>query len=121
MSRIRNTHWMILRWTLLVCSINSEFNKPRWRVIQWEATSRWHSQKHAQSRSAGWDSFRHKHSPIRQTRKEGRYKSAAEVAEKGIGGVVETMKPKFSPNEEYQNAVTAIMQESSNPPRSSAR
>jgi len=43
-------------------------------------------------------------------RKEGRYKSAAEVAEKGIGGVVETMKPKFSPNEEYQNAVTAIMQ-----------
>jgi pimeloyl-ACP methyl ester carboxylesterase len=43
-------------------------------------------------------------------RKEGRYKSAAEVAEKGIGGVVETMKPKFSPSEEYQNAVTAIMQ-----------
>ncbi|HQU36683.1 MAG TPA: alpha/beta hydrolase [Anaerolineales bacterium] len=43
-------------------------------------------------------------------RKEGRYKSAAEVAEKGIGGVVEAMKPKFSPNEEYQNAVTAIMQ-----------
>ena len=43
-------------------------------------------------------------------RKEGRYKTAAEVAEKGIGGVVETMKPKFSPSEEYQNAVTAIMQ-----------
>ncbi|MCC6299044.1 MAG: alpha/beta hydrolase [Anaerolineales bacterium] len=43
-------------------------------------------------------------------RKEGRYKSAAEVAEKGIGGVVETMKPKFSPSEEHQNAVTAIMQ-----------
>lgn len=43
-------------------------------------------------------------------RKEGRYKSAAEVAEKGIGGVVETMKPKFSPSEAYQNAVTAIMQ-----------
>lgn len=43
-------------------------------------------------------------------RKEGRYKSAAEVAEKGIGGVVETMKPKFTSNEEYQNAVTAIMQ-----------
>ena len=34
-------------------------------------------------------------------RKEGRYKSAAEVAEKGNGGVVETMKPKLSPKEEY--------------------
>ncbi len=43
-------------------------------------------------------------------RKEGRYKSAAEVAEKGISSVVETMKPKFSPSEEYQNAVIAIMQ-----------
>lgn len=43
-------------------------------------------------------------------RKEGRYKSAAEVSEKGISGVVEAMKPKFSPSEEYQNAVTAIMQ-----------
>ena len=43
-------------------------------------------------------------------RKEGRYKSAAEVAEKGIGGVVEAMKPKFSLSEEYQKAVTAIMQ-----------
>ena len=43
-------------------------------------------------------------------RKEGRYKSAAEVAEKGIGGVVETMTPKFSSNEEYQRAVSAIMQ-----------
>lgn len=43
-------------------------------------------------------------------RKEGRYKSAAEVAEKGISGVVEAMKPKFSPSEEHQNAVTAIMQ-----------
>lgn len=43
-------------------------------------------------------------------RKEGRYKTAADVAEKGIGGVVETMKSKFSPSEEYQNAVTAIMQ-----------
>lgn len=29
-------------------------------------------------------------------RKEGRYKSAAEVSEKGIGGVVETMAPKFT-------------------------
>lgn len=35
-------------------------------------------------------------------RKEGRYKSAAEVAEKGIGGVVETMTPKFTPNEKLQ-------------------
>lgn len=31
-------------------------------------------------------------------RKEGRYKSAVEVAEKGIGGVVETMAPKFTPD-----------------------
>ena len=43
-------------------------------------------------------------------RKEGRYKTAADVAEKGIGGVVETMKPKFSPSEEYQNKVSVIMQ-----------
>lgn len=31
-------------------------------------------------------------------RKEGRYKSAAEVAVKGIDGVVETMTPKFTPD-----------------------
>ncbi len=43
-------------------------------------------------------------------KKEGRHKSAAEVAEKGIGGVVDAMKTKFSPSEEFQNAVTAIMQ-----------
>jgi pimeloyl-ACP methyl ester carboxylesterase len=35
-------------------------------------------------------------------RKEGRYKSAADVAEKGIGGVVETMTPKFTSNEKLQ-------------------
>ena len=35
-------------------------------------------------------------------RKEGRYKSAAEVAEKGIGGVVETMTPKFTSNPKWQ-------------------
>ena len=32
-------------------------------------------------------------------RREGRYKSAAEVSEKGIGGVVETMGPKFTSDE----------------------
>jgi len=35
-------------------------------------------------------------------RKEGRYKSAAEVAERGIGGVVETMTTKFTPNPDLQ-------------------
>jgi len=35
-------------------------------------------------------------------RKEGRYKSAAGVAEKGIGGVIETMTPKFTPNKKLQ-------------------
>jgi len=35
-------------------------------------------------------------------RKEGRYKSAADVAEKGIGGVVETMTPKFTSDERLQ-------------------
>src|SRR5258706_1878127 len=35
-------------------------------------------------------------------RKEGRYKSAAEVAEKGIGGVVETMTPKFTSDPQWQ-------------------
>ena len=32
-------------------------------------------------------------------RKEGRYKSAADVSDKGIGGVVETMTPKFTSDE----------------------
>ena len=35
-------------------------------------------------------------------RKEGRYKSAADVAENGIGGVVETMTPKFTSNLQWQ-------------------
>lgn len=43
-------------------------------------------------------------------RKEGRYKSAAEVAEKGIGGVVETMAPKFTPDEKLQGSAREIMQ-----------
>lgn len=43
-------------------------------------------------------------------RKEGRYKSAAEVAEKGIGGVVETMASKFTADEKLQNSAREIMQ-----------
>ncbi len=43
-------------------------------------------------------------------RKEGRYKTAAEVAEKGIGGVVETMASKFATDEKLQNAAREIMQ-----------
>jgi len=35
-------------------------------------------------------------------RKEGRYKTAAEVAEKGIRGVVETMTPKFTADPHWQ-------------------
>jgi len=35
-------------------------------------------------------------------RKEGRYKSAADVAEKGISGVVETMTSKFTSNPQWQ-------------------
>jgi 3-oxoadipate enol-lactonase len=35
-------------------------------------------------------------------RKEGRYKSAADVSEKGIGGVVEVMAPKFASDERLQ-------------------
>lgn len=35
-------------------------------------------------------------------RKEGRYKSAADVAEKGISGVVETMTPKFTTDSRLQ-------------------
>jgi 3-oxoadipate enol-lactonase len=42
-------------------------------------------------------------------RKEARYKSAAEVAEKGIGGVVETMTSKFTPNEQLQSLSSEIM------------
>jgi len=37
-----------------------------------------------------------------EERKQGRYKSAAEVAEHGIGSVVEMMTPKFTSNEKLQ-------------------
>ena len=37
-----------------------------------------------------------------EERKQGRYKSAAEVAEHGIGSVVETMTPKFTPDARLQ-------------------
>ena len=43
-------------------------------------------------------------------RREGRYKTAAEVAEKGIGGVVNTMAPKFTPNQELLDPVRQMMQ-----------
>ena len=43
-------------------------------------------------------------------RKEGRYKSAAEVAEKGIGSVVETMTPKFTSDEKLQVSAREIME-----------
>lgn len=43
-------------------------------------------------------------------RKEGRYKSAAEVAEKGIGGVVETMTPKFTSDARLQAFARESMQ-----------
>lgn len=43
-------------------------------------------------------------------RKEGRYKSAAEVAEKGIGGVVDTMTSKFTPDERLQAVARKIME-----------
>lgn len=43
-------------------------------------------------------------------RKEGRYKTAAEVAEKGISGVVEAMTPKFTPDEKLQTSAREIME-----------
>lgn len=43
-------------------------------------------------------------------RKEGRYKSAAEVAEKGIDSVVETMAAKFTPNPRLQAFARETMQ-----------
>ena len=43
-------------------------------------------------------------------RKEGRYKSAAEVAEKGISGVVETMTPKFTFDPQGQAFARKIME-----------
>ncbi|MCI0553149.1 MAG: alpha/beta hydrolase, partial [Anaerolineae bacterium] len=42
--------------------------------------------------------------------KEGRYKSAADVAEKGIGGVVETMTPKFTSDPRLQAVAREIME-----------
>jgi pimeloyl-ACP methyl ester carboxylesterase len=43
-------------------------------------------------------------------RKEGRYKSAADVAANGIGGVVETMSPKFTADERLQSYARASME-----------
>jgi pimeloyl-ACP methyl ester carboxylesterase len=43
-------------------------------------------------------------------RKEGRYKSAAEVAEKGIGGVVDAMTPKFTNDPALQAFAREVME-----------
>lgn len=43
-------------------------------------------------------------------RKEGRYKSASDVQEKGIQGVVEAMTPKMTPNTDLHGLVREIMQ-----------
>ena len=43
-------------------------------------------------------------------RKEGRYKSAADVEEKGISVVVDAMGPKFTSDEEIQSAARTIME-----------
>jgi len=43
-------------------------------------------------------------------RKEGRYKSAAEVAEKGISGVVEAMTPKLTSDVRLQNFARTTME-----------
>ena len=43
-------------------------------------------------------------------RKEGRYKSAADVAKNGIGGVVETMTPKFTADPRLQSLTREIME-----------
>ena len=43
-------------------------------------------------------------------RKEGRYKSAAEVAENGIGSVVATMTPKFTADENLQGFARTAME-----------
>ena len=44
-------------------------------------------------------------------RKEGRYKTAADVAEKGIGGVVEVMTSKFTSNPQWQAFARKNMEE----------
>ena len=43
-------------------------------------------------------------------RKEGRYKSAADVADKGIGGVVEAMTAKFTPDPRLQTVAREMME-----------
>jgi len=43
-------------------------------------------------------------------RKEGRYKTAAEVAERGVGVVVEGMAPKLSPDLKLQGELRKLMQ-----------
>lgn len=43
-------------------------------------------------------------------RKEGRYKSAAEVADKGIGSVVAAMTPKFTSNQKLQEVARESME-----------
>ena len=43
-------------------------------------------------------------------RKEGRYKSAADVSEKGIGGVVEAMTSKFTSDPRLQAVARALME-----------
>jgi pimeloyl-ACP methyl ester carboxylesterase len=45
-----------------------------------------------------------------EERKQGRYNSAAEVAEHGIGSVVETMAPKFTTDERLQAFARASME-----------
>lgn len=44
-------------------------------------------------------------------RKDGRYKSAAEVADKGIGSVVAAMTPKLTPDERVQEFVKQSMEQ----------
>ena len=46
-------------------------------------------------------------------RKEGRYKSAADVSANGIGGVVETMAPKFTTDERLQAYARTAMERQS--------
>lgn len=43
-------------------------------------------------------------------RKEGRYKSAADVAENGIGGIVDAMTAKFTSNERLQKVARTMME-----------
>jgi 3-oxoadipate enol-lactonase len=48
--------------------------------------------------------------PDTEERKQARYKSAAEVAEHGIGSVVETMAPKFTPDKRLQRYARESME-----------